>query len=138
MHIRFVTITKCDNHKTYFSQSAQFQHCFFVQVVKHTKCIYHENSTEKKKKTEKIRLFLKKLLTTCKLTIKISLSNKKRQPHIYSTVGAVGYIPEYVTLTNILGFQLPFFLYYDYGLNAFNCQAICYYSIFGLAFFIHN
>ena len=62
----------------YFSQSAQFQHCFFVQVVKHTKCIYHENSTEKKKKTEKIRLFLKKLLTTCKLTIKISLSNKKK------------------------------------------------------------
>ena len=85
MHIRFVTITKCDNHKMYFSQSAQFQHCFFVQVVKHTKCIYHENSTEKKKKTEKIRLFLKKLLTICKLTIKISLSNKKRQPHIYPT-----------------------------------------------------
>ena len=57
MHIRFVTITKCDNHKMYFSQSAQFQHCFFVQVVKHTKCIYHENSTEKRKKTEKFRLF---------------------------------------------------------------------------------
>lgn len=73
MHIRFVRITKCDNHKMYFSQSAQFQHCFFVQVVKHTKCIYHDNSTEKKKKTEKIRLFLKKLL----ITIKISLSNKK-------------------------------------------------------------
>ena len=138
MHIRFVTITKCDNHKMYFSQSAQFQHYFFVQVVKHTKCIYHDNSPKKRKKTEKFRLFLKKLLTTCKLTIKISLRNKKRQPHIYSTVGAVGYIPEYVTNTNILGFQLPFFLYYDYGLNAFNCQAICYFyrSIFGLAFFI--
>mgnify|MGYP000395902754 CR=1 FL=1 len=75
------------------------------------------------------RLFLKKLLTTCKLTIKISLSNKKRQLHIYSTVGAVGYIPEYVIETNILGFQLPFFLYYDYGLNAFNCQAICYFIV---------
>ncbi len=77
MHTRFVTITKCDNHKMYFSQSAQFQHCFFVQVVKHTKCIYHENSTEKRKKTENSAFFLKKLLTTCKLTIKISLSNKK-------------------------------------------------------------
>ena len=33
MHIRFVTITKCDNHKMYFSQSAQFQHCFFATVL---------------------------------------------------------------------------------------------------------
>ena len=59
----------------------------------------------------KFHLFLEIILTTCKLTIKISLNNKKRQPHIYSTVGAVGYIPEYVIKPNILGFQLPFFLY---------------------------
>ena len=85
MHTRFVTITKCDNHKTYFSQSAQFQHCFFVQVVKHTKCIYHENSTEKRKKTEKFPPFLKKLLTICKLTIKISLRNKKKTTSYIST-----------------------------------------------------
>ena len=71
MHMRFVRITKCDNHKMYFSQSAQFQHCFFVQVVKHTKFIYHVFCPKKRKKADKIHLFLEKLLTTCKLTIKI-------------------------------------------------------------------
>lgn len=78
MHIRFVTITKCDNHKMYFSQSAQFQHCFFVQVVKHTKCIYHENSTEKRKKTEKFSPFFEKIIDNLQINyLRLVLAIKK-------------------------------------------------------------
>ena len=62
MHIRFVTITKCDNHKTYFSQVAQKRSQSFVQVVKHTKCIYHDNSPKKRKKTEKFPPFFEKII----------------------------------------------------------------------------
>ena len=57
MHMRFVRITKCDNHKMYFSQSAQFQHCFFVQVVEHTKCIYHVFCPKKEKRQIKSTFF---------------------------------------------------------------------------------
>jgi hypothetical protein len=121
----------------YFSQSAQFQHCFFVQVVKHTKCIYHENSPKKRKKTEKFPPFFEKIIDNLQINyLRLVLEIKKDNLIYIHPRQRVGYIPEYVSLNNILGFQLPFFLYYDYGLNAFNCQAICYYSIFGLAFFI--
>ena len=119
-----VIITKRTFHKVHNFNIAFLCKLWNIRNVYITKTV-----PKKGKRRKNSRLFLKKLLTTCKLTIKISLSNKKRQLHIYSTVGAVGYIPEYVIETNILGFQLPFFLYYDYGLNAFNCQAICYFIV---------
>lgn len=130
MHIRFVTITKCDNHKTYFSQSAQFQHCFFVQVVKHTKCIYHDNSPQKRKKTEKFPPFFEKIIDNLQINYLRLVLAIKKDNFIYIFNRWCGRIyPGICYLTNILGFQLPFFLYYDYGLNAFNCQAICYFIV---------
>lgn len=47
MHISLLTqnvrFTKCDYHKTYFSQTAQKSYLSFVQVVKYTKRIFHKN-----------------------------------------------------------------------------------------------
>ena len=124
-------ITKCTFHKVHNFNIA------FLCKLWNIRNVYITITVPKKGKRRKnSRLFLKKILTTCKLTIKISLRNKKRQPHIYPPAPTGRIYPGICYSTNILGFQLPFFLYYDYGLNAFNCQAICYCSIFGLAFFI--
>ena len=93
----------------------------------------------KKEKDGKNPPFFEKIIDNLQINyLRLVLAIKKDNLIYIRPVGAGGYIPEYVIELNILGFQLPFFLYYDYGLNAFNCQAICYFyrSIFGLAFFI--
>ncbi len=119
-----VIITKRTFHKVH-----NFNIIFLCKLWNIRNVYITKTVPKKGKRRKNSRLFLKKLLTICKLTIKISLRNKKRQPHIYPPAPTGRIYPGICYRTNILGFQLPFFLYYDYGLNAFNCQAICYFIV---------
>ena len=118
-----VIITKCTFHKVHNFNIA------FLCKLWNIRNVYITKTVPKKEKDGKIPPFFEKIIDNLQINyLRLVLAIKKTTSYIFNRWRGRIY-PGICYRTNILGFQLPFFLYYDYGLNAFNCQAICYFIV---------